>query len=56
MGEAKELDNLLGSDKEEPEETEEGEEEEEEEEEKEFVMPEKFKGKSPEKLLSPILN
>jgi len=51
MGEAKELDNLLGSDKEEPEETEEGEEgKEEEEEEKEFVMPEKFKGKSPEEI------
>ena len=50
MAEAKELDNLLGSDKEEPEETEEGEEEEEEEEEKEFVMPEKFKGKSPEEI------
>ena len=51
MGEPKEVDNLLGSDKEEPEETEEGEEgKEEEEEEKEFVMPEKFKGKSPEEI------
>ena len=50
MAEAKELDNLLGSDKEEPEETEEGEEEKEEKEEEEFVMPEKFKGKNPEEI------
>jgi len=49
MAEAKELDNLLGSEEEEPEETEEGEEEEEKEE-KEFAMPEKFKGKSPEEI------
>ena len=47
MAEAKELDNLLGSNKEEPEETEEGEEEEEG---KEFVTPEKFKGKSSEEI------
>lgn len=52
MTEAKELDNLLGSDEEEPKKTEEGEEEEKEEveEEKEFVMPEKFKGKSAEEI------
>jgi len=49
---AKELDNLLGSEEEEPTETEEGEEEEgeEKEEKEEFVMPEKFKGKSAEEI------
>ena len=43
--ETKELDNLLGSEEEEPEKT-----EEEGEEKEEFVMPEKFKGKSAEEI------